>query len=161
MWCALGSPACKELVTLCLHNPCLTLVVRYLLEFSITPNRVFPSQWLVSCIFYNSPDSRSLLFPHCRALLLTAHAESGPNSPYDFSLFLLSNQHVRPHSCLCTDLEPLEKKNSNPGIQATQSGSSRTGCSTATHLSDKSGFFCLINHDAGIISHSEIQTTII
>lgn len=75
MWCALGSPACKELVTLCLHNPCLTLVVRYLLEFSITPNRVFPSQWLVSCIFYNSPNSRSLLFPHCRALLLTAHGE--------------------------------------------------------------------------------------
>lgn len=88
VWCALRSPACKELVSLCLRNPCLTLVVRYLLEFNITPNRVFSSQRLLSRIFYNSPDNRSLLFPHCRALLLTAHGESGLNSPYDFSLFL-------------------------------------------------------------------------
>lgn len=38
---AFGSSACKELLSLGLHNPFLTLVVRYLVEFSITPNPVF------------------------------------------------------------------------------------------------------------------------
>lgn len=44
------------------------------------------------------------------------------------------------HTAVSAPIRSHWKKNSNPGIQATRSGSSRTGRSTATHLSDKSGF---------------------
>lgn len=51
VWCAFESYACKELLSLCLRNPSLTLVVGYLLEFSINPNGVFLSQLTVTHIF--------------------------------------------------------------------------------------------------------------
>lgn len=69
---ASGSSACKELLSQCLRNLFLTLVVRYLVELSTTLIPAFFFLfWRQSAVSSYSPGHWSFLFPHC-CMMLTA-----------------------------------------------------------------------------------------